>query len=91
MMLSMRDDEFIFDEAHFDYFKLMNSQNENMLELEDSCQSLELEIGKDVTRHQSIFQDIRAFSYHWPYVACTGIGNYLLLIDAYENKLVKRI
>lgn len=34
---------------------------------------------------------MRAFSICWPFIAFSGLGNYILLINAYENTKIRRI
>ena len=41
---------------------------------------------ESIEKRQSIYQDIRAFSFHWPFVVCTGFGNYLILVNAFDRK-----
>ena len=51
---------------------------------------IDYEIDEEV-KQQTIFKDLRAFTYKWPYIACTGFGNYLLIINANIRKRFKRI
>ena len=38
-----------------------------------------------------IYSPLRAFSICWPFIAFSGLGNYILLINAYENTKIRRI
>ena len=45
----------------------------------------------EIQKQQTFFKDLRAFTYKWPYVACTGFGNYLIIINSNIKKRFKRI
>jgi hypothetical protein len=38
-----------------------------------------------------IFSPLRAFSMCWPFIAFSGLGNFILLINANENTQIRRI
>jgi len=42
--------------------------------------------------HKSyIYSSVRAFSANWPYITFSGLENYLLLINVYNQKVLHRI
>ena len=38
-----------------------------------------------------VFSAIRAFSTNWPYFACAGFQNYLILINCFDSKFIQKI
>jgi len=38
-----------------------------------------------------IYSSVRAFSINWPYVAFSGLENYILLVNLFDRKLLHRI
>lgn len=38
-----------------------------------------------------IYSPLRAFSICWPYIAFSGLGKFILLVNAYENTKIRRI
>lgn len=37
------------------------------------------------------YSGINSFSTNWPYSTCTGYGNYLILVNAFDQKFIQRI
>jgi hypothetical protein len=48
-------------------------------------------VQKNEVYNNYIFSPLRAFSMCWPFIAFSGLGNYILLINAYESTKIRRI
>ena len=38
-----------------------------------------------------LYSPVRAFSISWPYVTFSGLGNYLLIVNAFARKTIHRV
>ena len=87
----MRDDEFQVFKAeiklkHIDAHGEREKHKMNWCNLQNIMVGKHVLFEKDYKVEQGIFQDMSSFSFNWPYLACTGIGNYLIVIDAHKEK-----
>ena len=78
-IVSLKDDEFLFTRAEFD----------DVMEKDDEGKAQWIQ--KNIQYFEYIFTPVRAFSINWPYVAFSGLGNYLLIVNAFDRKQIRRI
>jgi hypothetical protein len=84
----MRDDEFLFDYIEFD---------EKLIPQNKILYHKKAQPPKDIYDYQNmkiqicVFSAIRAFSANWPYVACAGFQNYLILMNSFDSKFIQKI
>ena len=38
-----------------------------------------------------IFSSVRAFSLHWPYICFSGLENFLMVCNLYDQKVLHRV
>lgn len=38
-----------------------------------------------------IYSPLRAYSVQWPYVCLSGLANFVLIVNAYDRKVLRRI
>jgi hypothetical protein len=75
-MLSLNDDDGIFDHADF---KIKN----------DNDDKKEIEVTKMI---HCVQDNMKAYSFEWPYVSFSGINaNYIFLLNAYDSTIIHRI
>jgi hypothetical protein len=90
--LSLKDDEFIIDQAHEGNKESetitsdMRAQAHCIQHAGEECFTYKAFIKKSY-----IYSSVRAFSINWPYVAFSGLENYILLVNLYDRKLLHRI
>jgi hypothetical protein len=79
--LSNKDDEFIIDQAY------ETSGKEETIHKESGGQH---EKATDTTnqfdKKSYIFSSVRAFSINWPYVAFTGLENFIMVVNQFNKK-----
>lgn len=67
-LLSLKDEEFIFDKCVFDETNL-NEPCPTQINVEYS---------------KFVYSPLRAATIQWPYYAISGIGNFILVVNAYD-------
>lgn len=91
--LSLKDDEFIIDQA----FEGEQSCDTISSEMRDQAHKVQYVDGlhrctfKTFIKKSYIYSSVRAFSINWPYVAFSGLENYILLVNLFDRKLLHRI
>jgi hypothetical protein len=84
----MRDDEFIYDYIEYE---------EKLIPHEKILIERLAVVPKLVYNYEGLnqkclqYSGISAFSVSWPYCTCTGYGNYLLLVNAFDKEFIQRI
>jgi hypothetical protein len=61
--------------------------------------SKKLQAQKDETEYEQvndeyvyfIYSPLRAFSAQWPYVVLSGLANFVLIVNAYDRKVLRRV
>jgi len=78
-LISLKDDEFILTRADY----------EDIFEEEQGKKSGWVQ--KNIQYFEYIYAPLRAFSINWPYVVFTGIGNFIIIVNAFDRKQMRRI
>ena len=84
-ILGMSDDEFMSDYIEYDE-KLIQHERiliERLAAIPALNYKYENMICKSVR-----YSGINGFSANWPYTACTGYGNFLILVNAFDQKYI---
>ena len=84
----MKDDEFVCDYVIQDEKSEVIEESNQAKKKPAVIQNFEY---KDNATFSYKFSSTRAFSTSWPYVACSGFANYLLLFNVFDNKFIQRI
>lgn len=103
----MRDDEFILDKCDFDEIEKPEDKNAPKSPKKKDAdklrrQSLKKKGGSPFENNKEyiqindeylyfIFSPLRAYSMQWPYVALSGLSNYVLIVNAYDRKFLRRV
>jgi len=87
-MISMKDDEFVCDYVIQDEKSEQVDESPAAKKKPSVIQNYEY---KDIAIFSYKFSSTRAFSTSWPYVACSGFANYLLLFNVFDSKYIQRI
>ena len=87
-VLSMKDDEFVFDYVTQDEKFEQDEDSKNKKKKPSVIQNYHY---KDTATLSYKYSSTRAFSTSWPYVACSGFGNYLLLFNVVVSRFSQRI
>ena len=99
-MLTLNDGEFMLDRVQIDmrgFEKLFHiSQRANSLRKsqEEKSKLVALNVLKrSVIQNKCsyLYSPVRAFSISWPYVTFSGLGNYLLIVNAFSRKTIHRV
>ena len=92
--LSLKDDEFIIDQG-FDTSAVDNRGGHewlppiNDIDCVTHFQTNSTE--SSFVKKSYVYSSVRAFSINWPYVAFSGLENYILLINLFDRKLLHRV
>jgi len=70
----MRDDEFLFTRSEY----------EDTLDVGEDGK--EVWVQSNIQYFEYIYTPIRAFSINWPYVAFSGLGNFLIIVNAFDRR-----
>jgi hypothetical protein len=90
-ILSLKDTEFMLDKCTYDDCKV-NSQDDQMFpDIVKSSNKKHKYEQKNEIYYNYIYSPLRAFSMCWPFIAFSGLGNFIILINAYENTKIRRI
>jgi len=78
-MLSLSDDDAIFDQADFVVKEAKDGQSSKT----------EIEI---IKMYNIVQENMKAYSFEWPYVSFSGLkNNYIFLLNAFDNTIIHRI
>ena len=78
-MLSLNDDDGIFDHADF---VVKDMKNDNVVKKE-------IEVSK---MFNCVQESMKGYSFEWPYVSFSGIiNNHVFLLNAYDKTIIHRI
>lgn len=93
-LLSCKDDEFLFDKAIYTeehYVKDDCNSSIGQNNFKERIINLNVCVQKDIEYFYYVYNPIRAFSINWPYVAFAGLGNHLMIVNAFDRRLMRRI
>jgi hypothetical protein len=98
-VVSMRDDEFILDKCGYD--EIAKAPSTNLKGSSPTRGSVHIKFGKQAYLKEYeqtndeylyfIYSPLRAFSVQWPYVCLSGLANYVLIVNAYDKNVLRRI
>ena len=90
-ILSNKDTEFMLDKCSYEDVREDPISTSGLLpEINPRMQRYNY-VQKNEVYNNYIFSPLRAFSMCWPFIAFSGLGNYILLINAYESTKIRRI
>ena len=87
-ILGMSDDEFISD--YIEYDEKLIPHERILIERLAAVPLLKYKYESMICKSFQ-YSGINSFSTNWPYSACTGYGNYLILVNAFDQKFIQRI
>ena len=75
---SVLDDEFVIDKVTYKEKMKSSCQGEDGPE-------------EDIKYFDFSYSPIRAFSINWPYFAFSGFNNYLVIVNAFDKRVLRRV
>ena len=89
----MKDDEFLLDKIQYEetYELELTSDDQKSLETLMEKEKVYCYSQKNVQYFQYVSSPLRAFSICWPYVTFSGLLNYIIIVNAFDGKNLRRI
>jgi hypothetical protein len=92
-MILRKDQEFQLDKATYKESYDVNPiyTNNSTLNIVDTFVPKMIHSQYEIEYFNYIFSPLRATSIAWPYICITGLGNIVLIMNAFEKRVLRRI
>jgi len=82
----MRDNTFLINEVKF-----QENENSYLTNFRESIIHLQAAKKEKLLFSELEFSAFSALSFNWPYLAASGLGNFVIIINLYDRRFIKRI
>jgi hypothetical protein len=92
-MLLRKDQEFMLDKAVYQESIELNPEFLDQQTVGEANAEIPetLAVQRNIEYFNYIFSPLRATSIAWPYIVITGLGNIVLIMNAFQKRVVRRI